>query len=243
MLGALSAIAEATCRLLAGEGARLYLVGRDGARLDMVARDLSARGAADVKTRAVDLARGADADAELRSAAETLGGVDAVLIFYGSLGDQAQADASVAAARDILAVNFTSAAEWAMAGAELLEKSGAGVLLGISSVAGDRGRRTNYVYGAAKGGFSILLQGIAHRFAAKSGNLRAVAVKCGFVDTPMTAQFKKGGPLWATPAQIAAVVHRAMDGGGSIVYAPWFWRFIMLIIRALPQMVMHRTKL
>ena len=105
-------------------------------------------------------------------------------------------------------------------------------LVVIGSVAGDRGRQSNYLYGAAKAGLATLVQGLAHRMALHAPKgARAVLVKPGFVDTPMTAGMKKGGPLWASPAAIAAIVRRAADKGGPIVYAPWFWRYILLIIR------------
>lgn len=242
VLGALSSMAEATCRLLAEEGASLSLFGRDAERLQTVARDLRARGAAQVDVRVRDLTHTEEAGQDLQAASDALGGADAILIFYGALGQQQRSESDIEEARRTISVNFSSAAEWALAGAQLLEASGAAnaVLLGVSSVAGDRGRRSNYVYGAAKGGFSILLQGIAHRFAARPGGPRAVAVKAGFVDTPMTAEFKKGGPLWASPAQIARDIRRAMESRSAIVYAPPIWRFIMLAVRMTPEAVFKR---
>lgn len=244
VLGALSAMAEETCRLLAEDGASLSLFGRDTTRLEEVARDLRARGAKSVEIRAGDLADASNAAAELRTASDAIGGANAVLIFYGVLGDQKLAEQDTAEAARILDVNFTSAAHWALAAANLIEQAGEdAVLLGVSSVAGDRGRRSNYVYGAAKGGFSILLQGIAHRFAALPHAPRAVVVKAGFVDSPMTAGIKKGGPLWATPKQIAQDICRALDHGGPIVYAPGFWRFVMLAIRMTPNFVFKRINL
>lgn len=244
VLGALSAMAEETCRLLAEDGGSLSLFGRDAARLEEVAQDLRARGAKHVDVRVRDFADATDATAALNAASVAIGGANAVLIFYGILGDQELAESDAAEAERILNINFTSAAHWALAGANLVEQAGsAGVLIGVSSVAGDRGRRSNYVYGAAKGGFSILLQGIAHRFAARSDGPRAVAIKAGFVDTPMTAGLKKGGPLWATPKQIAQDIYKALDRGGPIVYAPGFWRFIMLAIRMTPNFVFKRVNL
>lgn len=245
VLGALSAMAEATCRLLAEEGASLALFGRDRERLAAVAQDLRARGAPIVEVRVRDLAQTEDAEEALKAASDAIGGADAILIFYGALGEQRRAETDRDEARRIIAVNFSSAADWALAGAQLLEQSGVenAVLLGVSSVAGDRGRRSNYVYGAAKGGFSILLQGIAHRFAARPGGARAVVVKAGFVDTPMTAEFKKGGPLWATPAQMARHIRRAMESRSAIVYAPPIWRFIMLAVRMTPEIVFKRVDL
>jgi NAD(P)-dependent dehydrogenase (short-subunit alcohol dehydrogenase family) len=113
-------------------------------------------------------------------------------------------------------------------------------LLVIGSVAGDRGRQSNYIYGATKAGLGVLVQGLAHRLS-RSG-ARAVLIKPGFIDTPMTASFKKG-PLWARPGAIAAVIRRSADKGGPIVYAPAFWRLILLVIRTVPAAILHKTKL
>jgi NAD(P)-dependent dehydrogenase (short-subunit alcohol dehydrogenase family) len=244
VLGALSAIAEATCRLLAEEGASLALLARNPERLDAVAQDLKLRGAQAVVTEALDLADASDAAAVLTRSSEAIGGADSVLLFYGLLGDQAEAERDWDHARAILDVNFTSAAGWLLAAANLIEARpvAGGVLIAISSVGGDRGRRSNYVYGAAKGGLSILTQGIAHRFGA-AGKHRAVAMKLGFVDTPMTAGFDKGGPLWAKPEGVAKAIRKAMDRSGPIVYAPFFWRFVMLAIRLTPQPIFNKVNL
>jgi NAD(P)-dependent dehydrogenase (short-subunit alcohol dehydrogenase family) len=164
-----------------------------------------------------------------------------ILLAYGVLTDQARAEHEPAYAAEQLGINFTSAAGWSLVAADLLEAQNAGVLIVIGSVAGDRGRQSNYAYGAAKAGLGVLVQGIAHRLAP--GHARAVLVKPGFIDTPMTAHLPKGGPLWAKPETIAKVIRKAADRGGPIVYAPWFWRFILLIIRVVPAAVFHRTKL
>jgi NAD(P)-dependent dehydrogenase (short-subunit alcohol dehydrogenase family) len=114
------------------------------------------------------------------------------------------------------------------------------VLVVIGSVAGDRGRASNAVYGAAKAGIGTLVQGLAHRLAGTGA--RAVLVKPGFIDTPMTAHLPKGGPLWAKPEAIAQVIVKAASGAAPVVYAPWFWRFILLIVRLVPAGIFHRTK-
>lgn len=245
ILGAASAMAEQTARLLAARGDHLALVARDAGRLAAIAGDLASRGAGAVVQRQADLADLNDPDALLDDVAQALGGLDAVLIFYGYLGDQARAETDLAEARRILKVNFSSAAEISLAAAQRLETSAHAkpVLIAVGSVAGDRGRASNFVYGAAKGGLAVLYQGLQHRFARRGSRARAVVIKAGFVDTPMTAAFPKGGPLWAKPETIAKIVDKAMEGGGPIVYAPWFWRFVMLIIRLLPQPLMNKVNL
>lgn len=244
ILGAASAIAEATARELAGQGASLALVGRDGERLAGIAVDLRLRGAPAVVVRVLDLVEAEPTEAFLLDVAEEIGGLQVVLIAHGVLGDQTAAEQSATEAGRLLDVNFTSAALWALTSARFLETSGAadGVVAAIGSVAGDRGRSSNFVYGAAKGGLAILMQGLAHRADLK-GSPRAVIFKLGFVDTPMTQGITKGGPLWATATTVARVIVRGLSGRKAIVYGPWFWRYVMLIIRLLPQPVFGRIDL
>jgi len=238
VLGATSAIAEATARLYAAEGADLLLVGRHVGKLSSIASDLKIRGASRAETAVHDLASVQGVDATLGDFIHQLGGVDHILIAYGILGDQADAERDQSVADDILQINFNSAAAWCLAAAAELERQGRGSLVVIGSVAGDRGRRANFVYGAAKAGLAALVEGIAHRFANKGP--RAVIIKPGPTITPMTESFDRKGLLWATAPQVAAVVRAAADRGGPVVYAPWFWRYIMLIIRNLPSAIFNR---
>jgi decaprenylphospho-beta-D-erythro-pentofuranosid-2-ulose 2-reductase len=244
IIGALSTMAMHTCRLLAAEGASMALLARNETRLADLAQDLRVRGAAKVTTFASDLEACPDHAAALAQATDAIGGADVIAIFYGYLGEQSRAETDLNEAQHIISANFSSAASWALAGADLLVRQGKqGTLLGISSVAGDRGRRSNYVYGAAKAGFSVLMQGIAHRFAALPNGPTARVIKFGFVDTAMTAGITKGGPLWASPDAAAQSVRRAFDHGGPIVYAPWFWRWVMLILRCLPAPIFNRVNI
>jgi len=238
VLGAASAIAEATARLYAGEGAEL-LVGRHAERVGAMAADLKARGAARVEIAARDLADSDDAVTAFAQFTAALGGVDHVLLVYGVLGDQKAAETDPLAAAQSLRVNFVSAAVWALVAAETLEQQGHGSLVVLGSAAGDRGRRANFIYGAAKSGLATVVEGIAHRFA--NSGPRAVIVKPGPVITPMTEGFaNRRGLLWARPERVAAIVRRAAERGGPVVYAPWFWRWIMLAIRALPAPIFNR---
>jgi len=243
VLGALSSIAEAVSRRFAVDGAHLLLAGRNAERLEQVAADLRARGSPQALASPLDLATVDDAQGELAKMVEALGGkVDAVLLFYGVLGDQHSAETDGAELRRIIGVNFASAAEWCVAAAGILERQRHGMLLAVSSVAGDRGRQSNYAYGAAKAGLTVLVEGIAHRLAPFGS--RAVVVKLGFVDTAMTAHINKSGPLWSQPDAIARQVHRIVERpSGPVVYLPWFWRPIMGVIRNIPAIVFHKTKL
>lgn len=243
VLGATSTIAEATARRYAASRASILLAGRGADRLDAVKADLEVRGASWVLSWPVDLAATPDAAAELTRMTEAIGGVDAIFLFYGVLGDQRRAESDMVGLEEMLRVNFSSAAAWCVAAAGILEQQKHGVLVVTSSVAGDRGRQSNYLYGAAKAGITVLVEGIAHRLAPSGA--RAVAVKLGFVDTKMTAHMPKSGPLWAKPEAVARHMQRIADDRASppVVYLPWFWRPIMTVVRAIPVSIFHRTKL
>ncbi|MCA1988761.1 MAG: SDR family oxidoreductase [Desulfarculus sp.] len=240
ILGATSAIAQATARVFATEGAAFCLVGRGAERLEIVAQDLTARGAAETFCLEADLSD-CEGHLELIQRADArLGGLDLALIAHGTLGDQAAGQADFSIALKELQTNFLSAVSLLTHLANLLEPRGRGALVAISSVAGDRGRQSNYIYGAAKGGLSIFLQGLRNRLAP--AGVRVLTVKPGFVDTPMTAAFNKG-LLWVGPEVIATCIHRGLAKGREVVYAPWFWRYIMLVIRAIPERFFKRLKL
>jgi decaprenylphospho-beta-D-erythro-pentofuranosid-2-ulose 2-reductase len=242
ILGALSAVALAVARLYATERAALVLVARNADRLAAAAADLRARGAVKVETVSLDLdIEAASATSHVAAFAAMIGGIDHVHVVYGYLGDQHDASRDPAELAKILSVNFTSAALWCSAAGEFMRAQRRGAVVAISSVAGDRGRQSNFAYGAAKGGLALFMQGLAHSLAPVGA--RAVAIKLGFVDTPMTADIEKKGALWAKPEEVAIAIRRAAGHGGPIQYAPSFWKMIMLVIRTVPSFIFHRTKL
>jgi decaprenylphospho-beta-D-erythro-pentofuranosid-2-ulose 2-reductase len=240
ILGATSGIAEAAARIWAARGARFALVARNPEKLSAVAADLKARGAALTETIVADCAD-VDVPATLKRIVEALGGIDIVLLAYALPGDQQACESAPEATAEVLRTNFTSAAAWCLAAASILEAQGSGALVVIGSVAGDRGRGSNYVYGASKAGLGALVEGIAHRLA-RSG-ARAVLIKPGFVDTPMTAGIANKGLLWAKPEGIASTIVAAAERGGPVVYAPAFWRAIMFVVRNVPSAIFHKTRL
>jgi short-subunit dehydrogenase len=242
ILGALSAIAIATARIYAAEGAALLLAGRNAERLKGLADDLRARGAVKVETAAMDLeAASAEARKHLDAWSKALGGIDHVLVIYGYLGAQEKASSDPNELARIVSSNFSTAVQWCEAAAAILRTQKRGSVVAVSSVAGDRGRQSNYAYGASKGGLAIYMQGLAHSLAPLGA--RAVAIKPGFVDTPMTDGMNKQGALWAKPEAIGRAIRRAADAGGPIQYAPGQWRMIMLVIRAVPAFIFHKTRL
>ena len=231
ILGATSAIAQATARLLAEGGSSFYLVARDPYKLDAVASDLRTRGAKSVCALALDLDN-MDAHTEmLGSAAATLETIDLALLAHGVLGDQAAAQADATIAEAVYRTNFLSPASLITWLANYFEGRGAGCLAVISSVAGDRGRKSNYVYGASKGALTVLLDGVRNRI--DRAGVHVLTIKPGFVATPMTAHLPRG-PLFAEPRTIGRGILRAIGSRQDTVYLPGFWRLIMFAVRSVP---------
>lgn len=240
VLGATSAIAQATARLLAEQGASLFLVARNAERLEAVAQDLRIRGASVVHSEVLDLDEVAAHERLIHRADVALEGLDAALLAHGVLGDQEACESDFASAAKLLHTNFVSPASLLTHLANLLEPRGKGTLVVISSVAGDRGRQSNYVYGASKGGLTVWLQGLRNRLAPHG--VRVLTVKPGFVDTPMTAHLPKNA-LFAQPDDIARGILKAVKGKRDVIYLPGLWRPIMTAVRALPEAVFKRLKL
>jgi decaprenylphospho-beta-D-erythro-pentofuranosid-2-ulose 2-reductase len=237
IIGATSAIAEATARLLAQRGDALYLVARSEARLNAVAADLSVRGSSRVGCEVMD-ANDFDAhEGMLERAEQFLEGIETVLIAHGTLCDQAACENSVELTLHELTTNALSIVALLTRIANRLAARRAGTIAVISSVAGDRGRRSNYVYGSSKALVTAFLSGLRQRLAKSA--VAVVTIKPGFVDTPMTAKFRKG-LLWVGPDRIAAGIVRALDRRRGSVYLPGFWRPIMLVVRAIPESVFTR---
>lgn len=240
IVGATSAIAEAVARLLAAQGDLLYLVGRRAETLEAIAADLRVRGAARVQTEVMD-ANAIERHASLLDHADVaLGGLDTVLIAHGTLSDQAACQQSVALTFQELHTNALSVIALLTLIANHFEAQRVGTIAVISSVAGDRGRQSNYVYGTAKAAISTFLSGLRQRLY-KSG-VQVVTIKPGFVDTPMTRDFSKG-LLWAKPERVARDIVRAMENGKDVVYTPGFWWAIMQLIKSIPEFVFRRLSL
>jgi decaprenylphospho-beta-D-erythro-pentofuranosid-2-ulose 2-reductase len=241
LIGATSTIAEATARRLATAGDALFLVARDAAKLDAVAADLRVRGAARIETLVMDALDYDRHAAAIEAAFAALGGLNVALIAHGTLPEQGDCEASFETTRREIELNALSAISLLTHLANRMEKEGSGTIAVISSVAGDRGRASNYVYGASKGAVNLFLGGLRNRLYRRG--VRVLTIKPGFVDTPMTAKFKKGGLLWATPDRVARDIVRAIDRGKDVAYVPAFWAVIMWVIRAIPERLFKRLKL
>lgn len=240
IIGATSAIAKATARLYAKEGANFLLVARNQIGLQSLAEDLKVRGAHEVRCYPMDACH-RDKFADLMALVkQRYVKVNIVLIAHGDLPVQEKAQMSADETWHAIDVNGTSVVALATLFANTLEAQKGGTLAVISSVAGDRGRQSNYIYGAAKAMLNTFLDGLRHRLHA--GGVKVVNIKPGFVDTPMTAAFEKG-PLWAQPETVAEGIRQAIEKGKSTVYLPWFWRYIMLIIKSVPEAIFVKTRL
>lgn len=240
VFGATSAMAQETVRLLAARGASLFLVGRDAERLDAVAGDARVRGAASVVAAVADLDEPERHRELLDRAVAALGRIDAAVVAQGLLADSDACEADRALAARVLVTNFLGPVLLCEEIAARLSAQGAGTLVAISSVAGDRGRQSNHVYGGAKGGLSAYLEGLRNRLFRRG--VHVVTVKPGFVDSPMTAHVRKSA-LFVAPSAVARAVVRAIERRRDVVYVPGFWRAIMLAVRHVPEALFKRLSL
>ena len=240
IIGATSAIAQAVARLLASRGTTLVLWGRSAERLEIVATDLRVKYGVPVSLEAFDLNDTSLHQAAFDRAAALHGPFDLALICHGNLPDQGACEKDFAVAAREFQINCLGPISMLTVLANHFERQGHGCLAAISSVAGDRGRQSNYVYGTTKAALSTFLAGLRNRLFPHG--VQVLTIKPGFVDTPMTARLKKG-PLFASPEKVAGDIVRAVEKGTCVLYTPWFWRWIMLIIRLIPEPVFRKLKM
>ena len=241
VLGARSDIGREIARAYAQAGLTLVLAARDAKSLEADAADLAIRSGA--ASHAVELdVLAVDPPAFFDALEATLGEpVRTVVSVVGLLGDQRRAETDAAYARTVIDTNLTGPAALMGEAAERMVKAGgAGAVIGVSSVAGERGRKTNYVYGAAKAGLTAWLSGLRHRLAGSP--ITVITVKPGFVDTRMTAGMDLPGPLTARPEEVARAVIAAHRHGREVIYVRPVWAPVMAIIRHLPEPIFKRMK-
>lgn len=239
IIGATSAIAKATARIYAEQGCALHLIARNEDHLQALCGDLTVRGASVVSSSLLDVNKFAEHQAALDSAFAALGDVDVALICHGSLPDQNKAASNFKQAQKEINTNGMSVISLLTDLAPRFIAQGKGSIAVITSVAGDRGRQPNYVYGAAKALVSTYLQGLRGRLLEHK--VQVVDIRAGLVDSPMTAQFPKG-PLWSSPERVASKIVSSIRRGGHTVYAPGYWRLIMLVVCAIPEFIFKRLK-
>lgn len=240
IIGATSAIAESCARLWANRGDELYLVARNEQNLKIIAADLKIRGSKRVNIYCTDL-NNMGKHIELLDAAEnTMNGIDTVLIAHGTLPNQKLCEQNIEKTLAEINTNALSTVSILTLVANRFEAKKNGTIAIISSVAGDRGRASNYVYGSAKAMITAFTSGLRQRLY--KSNVAVVTIKPGFVDTPMTADFKKG-LLWIKPNAVAMKIVKAIDVRKNEVYVPLIWRLIMLVIKILPTKVFKKLQL
>ncbi len=240
VLGATSGIAEATCRIWAAQGAQLFLVARNAEKLAAVAADLRLRGASYVGTAVADL-DDTEKHAELLAhAVNSLTGMDIAYLAHGILGDQPRAEQDFEHAAQIIYTNFMAPVSLLTWLANYCVQRHAGVLAVLSSVAGDRGRKSNYVYGSSKAGLTAFLAGLRNRVDREG--VSVLTIKPGPVKTSMTAGMK-GWEKFADVNKVAATIVRAIDKRVDTLYVPSIWLPILLVIRHIPERIFKKLNL
>lgn len=239
VLGATSSIAIETDKLFANAGADFYLAARNKDQLETIAQDLRTRGSS-VYTHCIDLKDPSIHSALINSAHQKLGRIDIIFLAYGILPEQKECETDQQALLDAMNVNFLSPASILLESVPILESQKSGTIVAISSVAGDRGRKSNFIYGSAKAGLTTFLAGLRNKLSPSG--VHVVTVLPGFVDTKMTEHLPKN-KLFAKPAEIGNGIVNAVNKKKDVVYLPWFWIFIMMIIRNIPEKIFKKMNL
>ncbi len=240
ILGATSAVARAIASDFAKQGYNLFLASRATQELQRIDDDLTLRYQIHVDYCQFDAEHIDTHDKFFQGVLAKVDQLAGVVLAFGYLGEQEQAEQDLDEVKLIIQRNFTGAISILTSCANYFEAQKQGFIVGISSVAGDRGRRSNYYYGAAKAGFAVFLQGLRQRLAKH--NIHVLTCKLGFVDTPMTFGLK-GMFLVASPETIGKKIVAALHKRHNVVYLPWFWRYIMLIITHVPEFIFKRLQL
>lgn len=240
VFGATADIGASFVELCAQKGATLYLVGRNGDVLDRIAADARVRGGT-IFHEAYDFSDLSGIRALVHRAAETLGGIDVAAIFYGVLSDNSACEQDLFELERQIRINFISpAALLTELGTATKAQQRKAVLVAVTSVAGDRGRASNFVYGSGKAGLSAFCSGLGQALAHHG--IAVVDVRPGFVATKMTKHLSQG-PLFASPETVARGIVRAVHRESPVVYLPWFWRIIMGIILHIPARIFRKLSL
>ncbi len=240
IIGATSAIAHQTAILFAKKKYRIALCGRNLSRLETVKADIYNRFQTEIFTKEFDVCNFSTQQVDLNSIITELGGIDILLIAHGLLPDQSDSQNSIDKIIENMNVNATSVMTISGIIAEKMEKKGHGTIAVISSVAGDRGRQSNYIYGSAKAAISSYLQGLRNRLYHKG--VQVVTIKPGFVDTPMTSHLEKNF-LFAQPDSVAKGIFEAIESKKDVVYLPGFWAFIMWVVKHIPETIFKKMKM
>lgn len=241
LVGATSAIARAVADRLAARGATLYLAARAEEEAARIGQDLEVRHQADVHWGRFEATDPHHRETVFDAAADAMGGLDVVIVAVGRLGDQERAERNPDHLRKVIEINFTTVAQLLTCAAQQFEAQQSGMIVALSSVAGDRGRASNYAYGSAKAGLTAFLSGLRGRLYEHG--IHVLTAKPGPVDTKMTFEMDDPPPLLADPNEVAADIVQAMEQKKDVCYSPRLWRYIMAALRLLPSSVFKRLSL
>ena len=241
VLGATSTIAQEACKIWAKQGCELFLVARNQEKLQAMLDDIKIRYGAEVNSYISDLSDTEQVPVVMQNIVQQMQTIDEVLIAYGTLPSQQSCEQSIQLTLGEINTNALSVIAYLTILANIFEQQKTGSLAVITSVAGDRGRASNYVYGCAKGMVSIFLSGLRSRLHAHG--VSVVDIRPGFVSTQMTSHLTQKGLLWASPVKVAAGIVKAMNKQKSTVYLPGFWKIIMKIIKAIPVSFFNKIKI
>ncbi|MFW5968958.1 MAG: SDR family oxidoreductase [Persicimonas sp.] len=240
ILGATSPIARAVAEEYARRGRSVVLAARDLEEAESIASDIEIRFEVETFARSFDALEFDEHEAFVDEIEKNCGPIEVALVAFGAMGDQEESEEDFERAKRVIDVNYTGAASLCELVARPMAERGAGSIIGITSVAGDRGRKSNYFYGSAKGAFTLYLQGLRNRLF--DDGVHVMTVKLGFVDTRMTYDLETAIPI-ADPKDVGAAIARAEQKGKNSFYYPFFWRGIMAIIKAIPEAIFKRLSL
>lgn len=238
VLGASSTIAQETVRQLAAKNMNLVLTARNIEALEPLKSDLEIRYQVAITLKPFDALHFDHHEAFFSELVAESGGIDGVLLMYGAMDDQKEAEQSFEMTRHMIDVNYTSAVSILNIAANYFEQKKQGFICAVSSVAGDRGRQSNYIYGSTKAGLSVYLQGLRNRL--HQSGVKVLTIKPGMVDTKMTYGVVENSPLLASPQKVGHDIARAVLKRREVVYTPWFWFVIMLVIKLIPEKIFKR---
>lgn len=240
VFGATSKIAEETIKHFAKDGANFFLVGRDFAKLEIVKKDLIARGSKKIVLEECDALDWEKHETTLTNADKELGQIDLFFVAHGTLPDNEGIRNTPSKVLEEFNINCNSIISLCTVASKYFEEKGKGTIAVISSVAGERGRQSNFIYGAAKSGVSAYLQGLRNRLFEKG--IKVITIKPGMVDTPMTADMKKG-LLFANPTSVGKQIYKGILAGKDIMFVPTYWKLIMGVIKSIPESIFKKLKL
>jgi len=240
IIGATSAIARSTARLYAEQNSQIFLVGRDGRRLRELKADLELRGANSIENLTLDITNCNEHANVINKSIQFLGHIDIAIICHGSLPDQKKCESNFREIEKAININGLTTISFCTEISKQLELQKTGTLAVITSVAGDRGRQPNFIYGAAKSMVSTYLQGLRGKLLPF--DVHVIDIKPGLVDSPMTAKFEKGA-LWSTPELVAIDIVSGIKKKRHTIYTPSYWRFIMAAVCSIPEVIFKKMKI